>query len=84
MSQDQDNAQKPDKLLSSIVNRILIFFELKSKGDDQDNEWRIPMNSVIQWEKKKETYSCTLIHGKVNDSNNNILQIIYFTAQTEE
>lgn len=38
MSQDQDNAQKPDKLLSSIVNRILIFFELKSKGDDQDNE----------------------------------------------
>ena len=38
MSQDQDNAQKPDKLLSSIVNRTLIFFELKSKGDDQDNE----------------------------------------------
>ena len=71
MPQDQDNTQKPDKLLSSIVNRILIFFELKSKGDDQDNEWRIPMNNVIQWEKKKWTYSCTFIHGKVNDSNDN-------------
>ena len=59
MSQDQDNAQKPDKLLSSIVNRILIFFELKSKGDDQDNEWRILMNKVIQREKKKVN---TLLH----------------------
>ena len=38
MSQDQDDAQKPDKLLSSIVKRILTFLELRSNGNDQEND----------------------------------------------
>ena len=42
--ESDDKGQEPDKLLSSIiiiVDSVLIFFELKDKGDDLNNNERI-------------------------------------------
>ena len=39
--ESDDNGQEPDKLLSIIVDSVLIFFELRDKGDDLDNDERI-------------------------------------------
>lgn len=40
--ESDDKGQEPDKLLSSIiVDSVLIFFELRDKGDDLNNDERI-------------------------------------------